>query len=159
MQRKEESVAVYVNAMRLIFGAMSNPLRPQHQVLLIRQNLHPQYSSIVALHSPQTIEDVLRICKEIECTKGAEYDIESSKSTFSRPTPRKVNVTEQVATDSSEEENDSHSDNDEESTVTAIRAPKNAKSIKMAKKPTKNSETSSECKIKWPKHCFRCGTQ
>lgn len=62
--------------MRLIFSAMSTPLRAEHQLFLVRQNLRPSLLRIVASHSPRSIADVLRICKEIESAQNIEVESE-----------------------------------------------------------------------------------
>lgn len=177
-QGKRESVAIYVNAMRLIFGAMSDPLKAEHQLFLVRQNLHPQFSSIVASHSPRTINDVLRICKEIECSKNAECEIEATKPKFNRPTYRGVNVAEKIDNElvSSDEDNSSDSER-EKSKVAAVKVDKKQKPEKRKPATAKKEEVpvaaveaacyncgsedhlQRNCKLKWPKHCFRCGAE
>lgn len=76
-QGKIEPVAQYVSAMRLIFNAMCRPMDSTMQLFLVRQNLHPSLCGIVASHCPKSINDILRIAKEIECAKSTitEYEI------------------------------------------------------------------------------------
>lgn len=177
-QGRKESVAIYVNAMRLIFGAMSDPLKAEHQLFLVRQNLHPQYSSIVASHSPRTINDVLRICKEIECSRNANAEPEPVKPRVNRPNFRGVNSAERVEDNpSSSADENSSNDEEEKPKVAAAKSEKRQK-IDKRKPSVANKESKSNdaveaacyncgsedhlqrnCTFKWPKHCFRCGAE
>lgn len=169
-QGKKEPVAIYINAMRLIFSAMSTPLRTEHQLFLVRQNLNPSLVRIVASHSPRNIEDVLRICKEIESAQNIEIEPESRQS---RPYIRQVNEVAQDEDSSSGDSDTMSADDTKPPQVAAARDDRKSKSDKRNTVATKTDSKSNtveacyncggeghlkrDCKLKWPKHCFRCG--
>lgn len=138
-QGKQETVASYINQMRVMMQGMSEPLSEKYQLSLIRRNLRPRYTAIVASHCPQTIADVLRIAKEVE--NFGRYDMETEAKP--KPKYRDVNTIDKTSDSSSDADSDCETDNEvEEARVLASRAdgPKNAKTDSM----TEPSDSQSQ---------------
>lgn len=171
-QGKTESVVTYINQMRLIFDAMSEPISEQFKVFLIKQTLHPRYTAIVASHCPKTVGDLMRIAREVENTRPYEPD----SSAKIKPKYRSANAVTKAAELPSNSDGD-HSSDDEagQGKVAAAKIDKKGRQPdkKRASAPAKEETTGNvevacficgspdhlqrQCKQKWPKHCFRCG--
>lgn len=127
----------------------------------------------MASHSPRNIEDVLRICKEIESAQNIEVEPDSTKPRPNRQSFRQVNA---VAKDGNSSASDSDATSDEDATAPQVAAAKDERKPKPDKRNANAAKTESksnaveacyncggdghikrDCKIKWPKHCFRCG--
>lgn len=185
-QRRSESVAEYVNAMELIFRAMSVRMSPEHQLYLVRQNLLPQYGVIVASHSPRNVAEVKRICKEIESATAMQNrrDAGTPKSTSSkdRPNHRAVHAAENVDETDGHKNSNASSDSEMETGNCAAarfndsqkknkgRTESTKKAVDSSKMPKSSSNqveacyncrgsghTQMQCKLKWKKHCYNCG--
>lgn len=172
-QGKNESVATYINQMRLIFNAMSEPMSETFKLFLIRQNLHPRYTAIVASHCPRTVNDVMRIAREVETTRQLEAEPEvkpKSRYRAANTVEKATNSTDNSDTDESE---DSISERAKVAVIKTDKVARNSdKKKSVAIVNTENPIGSVEaacficgsqdhlqrqCKQKWPKHCFRCG--
>lgn len=183
-QRKAETVAEYVNAMELLFRAMSVPMSAEHQLYLVRQNLLPQYGIIVASHSPRNIAEVKRICKEIESATAMQnrrdaYALKSAPGK-DRTGHRSVHAAETVDSDAADTGESSENDADtnkcaavksgdsrgkpRERTEKARPANAQAKSSKTASNQVEacyncrgEGHDQRQCKLRWRKHCYNCG--
>lgn len=168
-QGKTESVASYINQMRLIFDGMSEPLSEKFKLFLIKQNLHSRYTAIVASHCPQTVADIMRIAREVENTRPCETEAESKP----RPIYRGVSTVEKMA-DSEDGESDLSSESaTEKPRVAFVKGDKKVKRSDRKKSPKDDKVDGNvevacficgsqehlqrQCKKKWPKHCYRCG--
>lgn len=175
-QRKEETAAEYINAMELIFRAMSVPMAPELQLCLVRQNLRREYGTHVAAQGPRSITDVKRICKDIESAHAMQSrrDSDAPKTTTGREKKfyRSVQATERVSEPSSD--NNSSSDSESERNVCAAARSNSdkkhsrnkadeakSKSPKSQVEACYNCRSSGhnqyQCKLKWKKHCYNCG--
>lgn len=171
-QGKTETVAAYINQMRLIFDAMSEQISDKFKLFLIRQNLHRRYAAIVASHCPQTVADVMRIAREVESARPYEAEADSKP----RPRFRAANTVEKASDSAADTDSDETSSSERETPkVAVVIADKNSKRNDKRKSNTVVKEETvgnvevacficgsqdhlqRQCKQRWPKHCFRCG--
>lgn len=171
-QGKTESVATYINQMRMIMQEMSEPLSEKHKLFLIQRNLHPRYTAIVASHCPQTVADVMRIAKEVENARTQEIDTDCKP----KQKYRNVNTIGKASESSVDSSSEGISDIEAEKTrVAAVKTDKKAKREKKKQNDSVKDESpigsvevacyncgsqdhlQRKCPEKWNKHCYRCG--
>lgn len=172
-QGKSESVASYINQMRLIFDAMSEPLADKFKLFLIKQNLHSRYTAIVASHCPRSVVYIMRIAREVENTRPHEAEADARP----RPKYRSSNAVEKSMEIPSDSDDAKSSDGEtERAKVAVIKTDKNGKRGENRKTSTPTGENAPvgsvevacyicgsqdhlqrQCEQKWPKHCIRSG--
>lgn len=116
-QGKTESVSAFINAMELIFHSMSEPMAENHRLYMVRSNLLPHFTDLVAATNPQTIAEVENVCKRLEGARRQQRANAQPPAT-SRPfRPRFGNVNAAAEIDEApsgdEEALESNSDDDE----------------------------------------------
>lgn len=170
-QGKNESISSYINAMEMLFQAMSVPMAEHQQLYIVRSNLLQHYADIVAATNPQTIAEVEAVCKRLESSRKQqkENSITPAIAKPFRPKYGNVHAAEEIEENQSEpdEADDDDSGDGEGNNCAALRQSENrqkkvAKPVKGGDKPAKsNNGTVKEnsSKVNNVEMCLNCKTQ
>lgn len=63
---ENEPVTVYISSMIGLFNRLTNVVDEKSRVAKIRRNLLPFFVSALALHSPNTVDELTELCKRVE---------------------------------------------------------------------------------------------
>lgn len=126
---------------------MTDQLAEKFKMFLIKQNLQPRYTAIVASHCPQSVSDIMRIAREVETTRVYEND----STTKPKPKFRGVNTVQQEAESSADSESDSTRDSDtEKPTVAVVKTGKHEKKTETRKSQISTQKDSSAVQWRQP---------
>lgn len=79
-----EPVAVYISSMIGLFNRLSGVVDEHTRVAKIRRNLLPSFISSLALHNPQTVDELTELCKRIEESRVWSDRYRSPSSNYPR---------------------------------------------------------------------------